>query len=379
MKVFPNVPIGYSGNFPKNFVNKLHGWGYSEKELCQNRGKLLTLDIDFGDFCSLNCPHCFRRNNRSDLATGPKMGFEDILGIVRQAKKLGLRDVKFLGAGEPFEEKRLLEFLSELKKMHIAPQIFTKGHVIGDDSLAKKWHSGQGIETGEQLAGELKKLDASILLGFNSFETQKQDAMVGGITGYTLKRNRALEILTEAGLNKYNPTRIGLAANPVTKQNLDEMLEIYKWARTRNLYTIICPTMVSGRCADRQAWAAITPPKERLVGLYTEIYRFNIEKGIQTIEQIEKEKVSAYAGVHPCNQIASGMYITLSGTVLRCPGDDTTVFGNIRETPLKEIWEKSENYKRAGTFNCFCPPKEGKTIPENFYSEVLENLKKGKP
>lgn len=376
MKVFPKVPVVYSGKFPEDFMNKLHGWGYSGKELEENRGKLLTLDIDFGDFCSLNCPHCFRRNNKADLRAGKKMGYDDILGVVKQARKLGLRDVKFLGAGEPFEEKRFLEFLWELKKMNITPQIFTKGHVIGDDSLAKKWHSSQGIETGEQLVEELKKVDASILLGFNSFETEKQDAMVGGIKGYTLKRNRALELLAEAELNRKNPTRICLAANPVTKQNIDEIFEIYKWARVRNLYTIICPTMVSGRCSRKEAWEKINPSKEQLVRLYTKIYRFNIEKGIQSLEQIEHEGVSAYAGVHPCNQVACGMYVTLSGTVLRCPGDDTTVFGNIWETPLKDIWKGSENFKRAGTFNCFCPPKEGKTIPKEFYSEVLERLKK---
>ena len=376
MKILPNVPICFEGKFPADFVNRLHGWGYSRKELEENKGKLLTLDIDFGNFCSLNCPHCFRRNNRADLKTGRRMEYEDVLGIVKQAKKLGLRDVKFLGAGEPFEDKRLLEFLNELKKMHVVPQIFTKGHVIGDDCLAKKWHSDQGIETGQQLIEELKKVDASILLGFNSFETEKQDAMVGGVKGYTLKRNRALELLAEAGFNRHNPTRICLAANPVTKQNFGEMLEIYKWARARNLYTSICPTMVSGRCSGKKACSRITPSREKLVQLYTSIYRFNIEKGIQTIEQIEEEKVSAYAGVHPCNQVACGMYVTLSGTVLRCPGDDTTVFGNIWEQALEEIWKGSENFRRAGTFNCFCPPKEGKSMPENFYSDVLKNLKK---
>ena len=121
MKSLPNLPIIYNDKFPKTFVNKLHGWGYSEKELKDNKGKLLTLDIDFGDACSLNCPHCFRRNNRVDIGNERKMGFEDVMGLIKQAKKLGLRDVKFLGAGEPFENKRFLEFLRELKKMKVIP------------------------------------------------------------------------------------------------------------------------------------------------------------------------------------------------------------------------------------------------------------------
>jgi len=68
------------------------------------------------------------------------------------------------------------------------------------------------------------------------------------------------------------------------------------------------------------------------------------------------------------------MYITLLGKVLRCPGDDITILGNIFEQKLEEIWVNSENFKRAGTFNCGCPPKIGKSIPNNFFKEVLKRL-----
>ena len=102
----------------------------------------------------------------------------------------------------------------------------------------------------------------------------------------------------------------------------------------------------------------------------------NIEKGIQTLAQIKKEGIAAYAGGHPCNQVACGVYVTLGGVVLRCPGDDITVFGDIREKSLKDIWINCENYKRTGTFNCGCPPKMGKSILNGFFEEVLTNLKK---
>ena len=115
---------------------------------------------------------------------------------------------------------------------------------------------------------------------------------------------------------------------------------------------------------------------KKIIDLYTKIYEYNIEKGIQTLEDIEEEGVASYAGGAPCNQIACGMYVTLSGIVLRCPGDETTLFGDIKKQSMKEIWENCENFKRAGTFNCRCPPKAGKAIPENLYTEVLERLRK---
>jgi len=377
MKIIPNVSIVYKNKFPKNFINDVNGWGsFSKKILQDNIGKLLSLDIDFGNVCSLNCPHCFRRNNRVDFDKTKSMNYEDIIKVVKQCKKLGLMSVKFLGAGEPFEDKRFLEFLRDLKKLNITPSIFTKGHVIGDDNLVKKYYSQYGISTGKELVEELKKVNASILLGFNSFDTETQDKMVGGVKGYTIKRNRALKLLVEAGFNKNNPTHLCLAANPITNDNYDDVFEIYKWGRIRNLYVITGPTMISGRCAETQAWKKITPSSKKLVELYAKIYKFNIEKGIQTLKQIEEEGISSYAGGHPCNQIACGMYLTLTGTVLRCPGDDTTVFGSVWRESLKNIWLKSENYRKAGTFNCGCPPKFGKSIPHNLFTEVMIKLKK---
>ena len=374
MKIYPKVPVFYKNKFPTNYINDTNGWAFTKEELEQNKGKILTLDIDFGNYCSLNCPHCFRRNNKVDFNNNRLMNYEDSINLIKNAKKLGLRSVKFLGAGEPFQNKRFLEFLRELKKLNVIPLIFTKGHVIGDDSEVAKWNSEYGITTGEQLVKELDELNASILLGFNSFDTEIQDKMVGGIEGYTLKRNKTLELLVKQGFNKTNPTRICLIAAPITKANYNDIFDIYSWGRIRNLQVIATPTMVSGRCAEEVAWHKITPTEQELVDLYTKIYEFNLEKGIQTIDQIKKEGIASYAGSHPCNQVASGMYITLTGKVLRCPGDDTTMFGNIFDTPLKDIWIKSENYKRAGTFNCQCPPKIGKSIPAALYSKVMKNL-----
>jgi MoaA/NifB/PqqE/SkfB family radical SAM enzyme len=391
MKILPDIPIVYEDKFPENFVNDVNGWGSFSKQILQdNFGKLLSLDIDYGAKCSLFCPHCFRRKNKADrVGVGPHkiMDHDKIIKVIEEAKKLGLKSVKFLGAGEPFEAEtskfRFLEFLRYLKKSNppIIPSIFTKGHVIGNDDLVKQYYSIYGISTGEELVEELKKVNASILLGFNSFKKEVQDKMVGAseprakIKDYTEKRNRALELLVKAGFNKHNPTHLCLAVNPITNDNIDEAFEIYKWARVRNLYPIVCPTMISGLCAD-DAWRTINPPYEKLIDLYTKIYEFNIEKGIQTLEQIKEEGVSSYAGGHPCNQIGCGMYLTLTGTVLRCPGDDTTVLGNIWKESLKDIWLKSENYGRSGTFNCGCPPKWGKSIPYNLFTEVIIRLEK---
>ena len=95
------------------------------------------------------------------------MSYEETTKLIKDAKKLGLKSVKFLGAGEPFENKKFIEFLRFLKEQNVIPLIFTKGRVIGDDKLAKLWNSDYGITNSKELIEELKKVNASILLGFN--------------------------------------------------------------------------------------------------------------------------------------------------------------------------------------------------------------------
>ena len=133
--------------------------------------------------------------------------------------------------------------------------------------------------------------------------------------------------------------------------------------------------MISGRAKKSATWKAITPPERELIDLYTKIYRFNITMGLQTLQQIKEEGVSAYAGGHPCNQVSTGVYVTLGGTVLSCPGTEDAVEGDIGKDSLREIWEQSENKKqRAGTFNCGCIAKDGKSIPKGFYEKILSLL-----
>jgi len=286
---------------------------------------------------------------------------------------LGLRSVKFLGKGEPFENSRLIEFLRFLRSVDIIPLVFTKGTIFGNDKLAKKYNSHYGINNGTQLIAELKRLDVSILLGFNSFDPAIQDKMVGKI-GYTKERNIALLRLIEAGFNQNNLTRLGIINTPINSDNCDEAFFIYKWARERNMYPISTTSMVSG--CGAKTWKTKNPDIEKVIDLYVKIYKFNLERGIQTLEQITKDGISAYAGSCPCNQVACGMYVTLNGTILRCPGDDVTIFGNIFEKNMEDIWLNSENFQRAGTFNCGCPPKVGTSIPFFFFDEVMERIKK---
>ena len=369
--MIPEIPIKFT-RFPDGYINDVNGWSFDYKTISENKGKLLTIDIDFGNNCSLNCPLCFRRNSSLDDQK-KELNYDNFVDVVLQAKELGLRSVKFLGAGEPLENYNFLKVLRFLKKEKIIPLVFTKGQVIGNDKLVEKYYGEAGIFSGEELVRELFNCNASILLSINSFDPQIQSRLVGSDLFYIETRNRALQLLVDAKFNDCIPTRLAIINSPLTKLSYPEAFDIYKWARVRNLYCVITTSMVSGR-AKGNSWRYMTPSDSDLIELYSKIYRFNIDTNLQSEKQIVFEGISPYAGAHPCNQVAVGLYISLNGKVLSCPGREELVEGNYWEKSLKYIWANSKNFERAGTFNNGCIAKEGKSIPKKFYRKVLNKV-----
>jgi len=375
MKIIPDIPKKFTGQFPEDYRNEIQHWGFfTRNELYENKGNLLMMDIDFGRLCSLNCPSCFRKRNVVDDANRSDLSYDELLAVIDDAKKLGLRSVKICGAGEPTQDSRFLQFVRDMTAKDIGVAAFTKGHVLGSDREAKKINCEYGIETARELCDELHKLNVSFMLSFQSFHTEVQDSLVRR-EGYTLVRNRALENLVSAGFNEADPTRLCLCNAPITKTNYDEVFDIYVYARERNIYPVIAVSMISGKQLDDDFIHKIDLTYEQKVELWTRVYSWNIERGVQTLEQIRREGISAMPGSHPCNQVAAGLYVTANGNVVGCPGF-TSIEGNIKDRSIGNIWAESQNKRRGNTFNCGCPPKEGKTIPNGLYARVFSNLKK---
>lgn len=396
----PEVFIEKEGKiFPDGYVNNVKWWGNSDRKelhslLPNGTAKLLMMDIDFGDICSLNCPHCFRRDSRFDDVKQNKLSSKEIISYIKEAKTLGLKQIKVLGRGEPFENKEFLGFLREMTKMDIGVSIFSKGHVLGSDYFAKLYNEEYGIKTAKQLVKEIKKLNVSILLGFNSFDKEMQDRFTGvdkypessEIKNYTYLRDQALINLTEAGFNKYKKneaTRLAMICSPIKPENINEVFSMYTWARTRNIYMLSCPTTISGKGLDEyEREKKFSSHTENLIKLYSKIYIWSIKSNLISLDTFKKDGVSLYPGCHVCNQSASGLSLNLSGLVNQCPGrvDKNTIFSkNIKnEKNLKSVWMNSINYKRAMNtdgFNYHCVARDGYSLNNDFYTQIDKNVK----
>ncbi|MFA6255343.1 MAG: radical SAM protein [Patescibacteria group bacterium] len=379
-KIIPDIAVKFPSKFQNDFPNTMQYFGFfTKEEIENNKDKLLMLDIDFGRYCSLSCPACFRKSNLVDDIPEGDLTYDELIKIIDEAKVLGLKMIKICGAGEPTQNSRFLPFIEAMTKKDIGVAVFTKGQVLGSDEQAKKFNQQYGINSAKELCQRLAKLKVSFMLSFQSFEVEKQDELVGGIKGHALIRNQALVNLVEAGFNNSEPTRLCLELGPITKKNYEEVFAIYTYARRRNIYLITNLLMTSGKQIDSDFLAEYDFSPEAKIDLFTKIYSWNIENGLQTLDQIKEEGISCMPGIHPCNQVACGLYITAKGNAVGCPGfgELEDIEGNIRKEDIKTIWEKSRNKKLyVGKFNCLCPPKDGITIPYGLYAEVLKRLEK---
>lgn len=400
MKTKPNVKSILPKKIPRGYRLGIDGWSFQknklEERLKNGIRKLLTLDISispdefvkkvnqgnlpelakrvdffYGMICPNNCRGCFEKGDVRNYL----LSFDDVKNYIEQALELGLESVKFLGPGELISNPDLFKILDYFQEKNIKIIIFTKGCILGDDKLARKYQK----MSSEELVEKICSYDVTrVSIDCRTFDEEKANRLTNSISkNYAKARNRAIELLVKNGMNNdLFCQRLSLQTNPVTAENIDEILEIFKWGTERNIPVCVTPTMVSGRGRFLVKESRESEFQEKLIQLYTDIYTYLIERGIMTLEQLQEEGVSSYTGTNPCNQLSCGMFIRKDGVVQRCPGNDYDEFiigQDIRKKLLKEIWIQSQNYALGPIFNNKCV-KDGYSIPIRLYDEVLNRV-----
>jgi MoaA/NifB/PqqE/SkfB family radical SAM enzyme len=378
----PNIPVVFPGKFPKSFKNIIRGWGCPEDEEllrakaafeAENPGKpfIYMADMYFGRKCWNNCPNCFTECQEYAGDPAEDLSFDEKLSLlIKPQLPYGLHDVKVLGLGDPLDEPTFIPFIKILREMGLDVCFFTKTSVLANDERCLSTHGC----TSWELAQTLAELEVTVLVGFNAIDWSEQERQVVSPKGnYAAVRNRTLEILAEAGLNKSNPSRLGLGSSPLTVSNARDMIHINEWARTRNLYIIICPAMCVGNCKKEVVWRPITPSLDEQIRVYTEISRFNIERGIWTLDELIEKGMPPYAGMIRCTQVNCGVLWNLQGKATYCPGSDV-ILGDIRKDSIETILSHSPHFGKVRDKSIPCQAKYGLSMPVKLQEQVLAEL-----
>jgi CheY-like chemotaxis protein len=372
--------------FPSSFQNYICGWNEQDAVIrdAEANHRLLYLNMDFGDGCTLRCPHCFTHEGAIDSRGRTPLPFDQLKASILEAKEMGLRCVRILGRGEPTQwiynpsrsglvprqGEDLIDFIRFLHANGIIPLVFSRGQIIGDDARID-WAFGgaHGVRTGADLVRLLGDSGVSLFLGMSSIFPEINNEMVGIPSAarydYDVLCRRALSLAVKAGLNQGHPTRLAVEM-PITNLNIMEMGVRYVLFQMLNISPCTNVYMVAGRAMTYGLGEITDPAQEQFLDHYAMVTRFARNMGIDI-------KIGSYAGTKECHDVSCGMYLTLNGDIYPCPGYEgiQSFVGSLRTHSMRQIWENSPY---GGHPQSICPPKIGTHFPPDFEAKVEEYI-----
>lgn len=373
--------------FPADFQNYVRGWNDTDEVIreAEENHRLLYLNMDFGDGCTLRCPHCFTQEGAIDARGRNLLPYEKLKEVILEGKELGLRCVRILGRGEPTqwvangrhttgafakEGEDLLDFVEFLHRNDIIPLIFTRGQIIGDDEkIAWAYNGAHGISSGEDLIRHLERHGVSLFVGVSSIFPLINNEMVGipktDRYDYDRACRQALAHAITAGLNLGNPTRLAVEM-PITNLNIREMAVRYILFQCLGISPCTNVYMVTGRAMTYGLGEITDPSQDQFLDYYSMVTYFARGMGI-------KGDIGSYAGIKECHDVSCGLYLTLNGDIYPCPGYEGihSLVGSLRTHSLRDIWA---NNPFGGHPQSICPPKIGTHFPPDFKRTVEQML-----
>jgi radical SAM protein with 4Fe4S-binding SPASM domain len=300
--------------------NRIYGAEFSQEEIADavRNGRLLSMEIEFSRQCNFNCIYCYVPEN-SSKENG--LTREEICNVIIQARDLGARKIVILG-GEPMLYPHIMEMVQFIRKQDLDIELFTNGTNITPST-----------------AQTLFDYRVIVVLKVNTFDEKLQD-MLSCKQGAYKQIWEALKNLKQSGYSSDLPMGISTV---ICRQNIDELVEMWKWLRDQNIIPYFEMITPQGKAKENGSLRVET---ER------------IREFFYQVADIDREKYGYHWEPRPplvggeCLRHQFSCTVNSKGDVLPCVGVTIPV-GNIREKRLVDIIRDSEviqdlrNYKQT--------------------------------
>ncbi|MBS3764182.1 MAG: radical SAM protein [Planctomycetes bacterium] len=273
------------------------------------------MEIEFSQACNFRCPYCYN----DEAFEAQELKPEEIDDLVIQAKELGAKKIIILG-GEPMIYPEIRERIEFLRENDLTVEMFTNGTNMTPEN-----------------ARFMYEHDVAVVLKLNTFDRELQNELTGCEKGYEIIHG-ALKNLQESGYP--SPAKRLAISTIICKQNIDELPDLWRWARNHGIEPYFEMITPQGRSiANEWLLAPISEQKE----LFDELSRIDREEFDH-----EWDPQPPLVG-NRCLRHQFSCLVASDGSVMPCVGV-TIPMGNIREEPLEQILDRSEVMEKLRHF-----------------------------
>ena len=305
------VYFSYADRSPKTLQNEREEKLPDEEDFYEKWGRnyhLSRVHLEVSAPCNERCVHCYF----PEFYRKGVMPRELFLRILDQCKECDVLSITISG-GEPMLNPDLLFFIKECRENNFSINLLSNLTLLSDEMLQEF----------------IKTPLLSIQTSLYSMNADVHDSITT-VKGSFEKTKRAIEILYKHNI----PMQMNC---PIMKQNKETYQDVLNWAREMNIEAD-SDYLLFG-CFDGSG----NNLKCRLE--LSELEPFVVK---ELDSGGSKEKGSHDVGLQDytiCPVCISSVCISHTGKVYPCEGWQSHSLGNIKDTPLKQIWEESAGIK----------------------------------
>ena len=285
--------------------------------LDQKKPQLKSIQFELTSRCNERCIHCYIPNQKKNA--GRDMSYEQVCDIIDQFASIGGLHVTLSG-GEVFLHKDILRIIQYCRKKDM--EICILSNLI----------SLKDVQIPFIKSANVSYIQASLY----SMVPEIHDSITT-IKGSQVKTKSAIEKLVAADI----PVQISC---PLMKANKDGYADVLKYAQSLQIKAFSDYIMMAGAdlSTDNLVHRLSIADTERVIRDIMDFdpdYSKWIEKKRPKLERMTLEE---YATQPLCGVGINSCCISENGDVYPCPGWQSLAVGNVNNSTLKEIWEKSD-------------------------------------
>lgn len=336
-----DIKFSYKNNLVEIFESSKKGGIKNDKstqeyfEECFNgKPQLTNVHIEVISQCNERCVHCYIPHEQKISQIEPDL----FNNIIEQCSKLNLLHITISG-GEPMLHKDFCCFLRKCREFDLSVNVLSNLTILTDEVIEEmKTNPLLGVQT------SLYSMNPEI----HDYITQTKGS-------FEKTKNSILKLIEQD-----IPLQISC---PILKQNKNCYTDVINWAKNLGVYAGDDYIIIASYNHSKQNIRCRLTIKEIEEVI---LEKSKIDKNyIANIITEAKHNKNYSPDDYVCSVCESTLCISDNGNVYPCAGWQDYIVGNIRQDPLKEIWEKSEkvnylrNLRKKEFPKCLkCPDKE---------------------